>query len=257
MSVNRKRFRVEQAILGDAPIEMPMGADVDVGPMHREIMNELRAIRAQMAAPVRSQTPEALQDAANRELAETQSLLDTYRAQIEQCEKLKIELDLIHDAINRTKREIAVLHGKSFNGDEMAKVNGELGAVVGGTEQATQQILAAAEEIDEAANNLSALVKRGPEQALAQDIREQVIRIYEACNFQDLAGQRITKVLTTLKFVDDHVTRMIDIWGGVEAFKDVAAAVAPRQGAPINGPKLDGDAGHASQDEIDALFGAK
>ncbi len=33
---------------------------------------------------------------------------ETYRAQIEQCEKLKVELDLIHDAINRTKREIAV-----------------------------------------------------------------------------------------------------------------------------------------------------
>ena len=46
---------------------------------------------------------------------------------------------LVHDAISRTKREIAVLHGKSFD-YEMAKVNGELGAVVGGTEQATQQV---------------------------------------------------------------------------------------------------------------------
>ena len=42
-------------------------------------------------------------------------------------------IHLIYDAINRTKQEIAVLHGKSFNGDEMAKVTGELGAVVGGT----------------------------------------------------------------------------------------------------------------------------
>ena len=52
-----------------------------------------------------------------REVAEAQALLETYRAQIEQCEKLKVELDLIHDAINRTKREIAVLHGKSFDGE--------------------------------------------------------------------------------------------------------------------------------------------
>ena len=43
-----------------------------------------------------------------------------------------------------------MLHGKSFNGEEMAKVNGELGAVVGGTEQATQQILEATEAIDQA-----------------------------------------------------------------------------------------------------------
>jgi chemotaxis protein CheZ len=170
---------------------------------------------------------------------------------------LKDETDTIHRAISRTKHEIATLHASGFNGMEDGRVFRELDAVVGGTEQATQQILAAAEEIDEAANNLSALIKRGPEQALAQDIRDQVIRIYEACNFQDLAGQRITKVLTTLKFVDDHVTRMIDIWGGVEAFKDAATLTVPHERAAINGPKLDGDPGHASQDEIDALFGAK
>src|SRR5258708_24022645 len=93
-------------------------------------------------------------ESVTREAAEAQALIETYRAQIEQCEKLKVELDLIHDAINRTKREIAVLHGKSFDGNEMAKVTGELGAVVGGTEQATQQILEAAESIDQAASAL-------------------------------------------------------------------------------------------------------
>src|SRR5437868_14865809 len=154
MSFNRKRFRVEQAILGDAPMVMPVGGEVDVGPMHHEIMAELRAIRAQMAAPVR-RSAETAEDAVNHEVAETKVLLDTYRAQIEQCEKLKVELDLIHDAITRTKREIAVLHGKSFQGDQMAKVNGEHGAVVGGTEQATQQLLEATEAIDQAATALS------------------------------------------------------------------------------------------------------
>ena len=257
MSVNRKRFRVEQAILGDAPIEMPLGADVDVGPMHREIMNELRAIRAQMAAPVRTQTPEALQDAADRELAETQALLDTYRAQIEQCEKLKIELDLIHDAINRTKREIAVLHGKSFNGDEMAKVNGELGAVVGGTEQATQQILEAAESIDNAASALSKNNSLDQQKILSEEIQERVVSIFEACNFQDLTGQRISKVMNTMKFIEQHINEMMNIWGGVDAIKAHAPPIVDtREGDAklLNGPKLDGDIGHASQDDIDAMF---
>jgi chemotaxis protein CheZ len=257
MSVNRKRFRVEQAILGDAPIEMPMGADVDVGPMHREIMNELRAIRAQMAAPVRSQTPEALQDAANRELAETQSLLDTYRAQIEQCEKLKVELDLIADAISRTKREIAVLHGKSFNGEEMAKVNGELGAVVGGTEQATQQILEAAEAIDQAASAMAKITSPDQQRALSEEIQERVVSIFEACNFQDLTGQRISKVMSTMKFIEQHINEMMNIWGGVDAIKAHAPPIVDtREGDAklLNGPKLDGDVGHASQDDIDAMF---
>jgi chemotaxis protein CheZ len=256
MSVNRKRFRVEQAILGDAPMVMPAGPEADVGPMHREIMAELRAIRAQMAGPARG-TAETLQAAANRELAETQALLDTYRAQIEQCEKLKVELDLIHDAISRTKREIAVLHGKSFNGEEMAKVNGELGAVVGGTEQATQQILEAAESIDNAASALSKNTSLDQQKILSEEISERVVSIFEACNFQDLTGQRISKVMTTMKFIEQHINAMMEIWGGVDAIKAHAPPIVDtREGDAklLNGPKLDGDVGHASQDDIDAMF---
>jgi chemotaxis protein CheZ len=256
MSVNRKRFRVEQAILGEAPIMMAAGPEVDVGPMHREIMAELRAIRAQMGAPSRV-TAEQVQEAANRELAETQAMLESYRAQIEQCEKLKIELDLIHDAISRTKREIAVLHGKSFNGEEMAKVNGELGAVVGGTEEATQQILEAAESIDNAASALAKNISPEQQKLLAEEIQERVVSIFEACNFQDLTGQRISKVMSTMKFIEQHIYEMMNIWGGVDAIKaHVPPIVDTREGDAklLNGPKLEGDVGHASQDDIDAMF---
>ena len=58
-------------------------------------------------------------------------------------------LDLIYDAITRTKRENAVLHGKSFNGVECQGQPASFRAVVGGTEEATQQILEAAEAIDQ------------------------------------------------------------------------------------------------------------
>mgnify|MGYP003508797877 CR=1 FL=1 len=51
MSVNRKRFRIEQAILGDAPIVMPAVEGGEIGPMHREIMAELRAIPGLTAFP--------------------------------------------------------------------------------------------------------------------------------------------------------------------------------------------------------------
>lgn len=235
---------------------LPAGPEADAGPMHREIMNELRAIRAQMAAPSRA-TTESVKEAADRELAETQALLETYRAQIEQCEKLKVELDLIHDAISRTKREIAVLHGKSFNGEEMAKVNGELGAVVGGTEQATQQILEAVESIDNAASALSKNTSLDQQKILADEIQERVVSIFEACNFQDLTGQRISKVMTTMKFIEQHINEMMEIWGGVDAIKAHAPPIVDtREGDAklLNGPKLDGDVGHASQDDIDALF---
>jgi chemotaxis protein CheZ len=255
MPVHRKRFRIEEAI----GLEMPIheAAETEVGPMHREIMSELRAIRAQMAAG-KSVTAATLEGSVTREVAEAHALLETYRAQIEQCEKLKVELDLIHDAINRTKREIAVLHGKSFDGQEMAKVNGELGAVVGGTEQATQQILEAAESIDQAASALSKVNSPEQQKILSEEIQERIISIYEACNFQDLTGQRISKVMATMKFIENHINVMMEIWGGVDAIKAHAPTITDsREGDAklLNGPKLDGDPGHASQDDIDALFG--
>jgi len=263
MSVNRKRFRIEQAIMGDAPIVMHAEeSGGEIGPMHREIMAELRAIRAQMASfghasAAPSEQSDVTRETIARETADAHALLETYRAQIEQCEKLKVELDLIHDAINRTKREIATLHGKSFDGQEMAKVNGELGAVVGGTEQATQQILEATEAIDQAATALSKNISPDQQKLLSEDIQERVVSIFEACNFQDLTGQRISKVMTTMKFIENRITAMMDIWGGVDEIKAHAPAKVDDRSEDdklLNGPKLEGDVGHASQDDIDALF---
>ena len=260
MSISRKRFRIEQAIMGEVP--MPVVEGGEVGPMHREIMAELRSIRAQMAAgggggQGRSAVTESTEASIAREVAEAHTLLETYRAQIEQCEKLKVELDLIHDAINHTKREIATLHGRSFDGQEMAKVNGELGAVVGGTEEATQRILEAVEAIDNAATALSKTVTPDQQRLLSEEIQERVVSIFEACNFQDLTGQRISKVMTTMKFIENHIITMMEIWGGVDAIKAPAPPIVDtREGDAklLNGPKLDGDVGHASQDYIDALF---
>jgi chemotaxis protein CheZ len=255
MPVHRRRFRIEQAVVGEMP--MPSVGDGNAGPMHREIMSELRAIRSQMGSSGHSTATDTIGASVEHEVAETHAMLETYRAKIEQCEKLKIELDLIYDAISRTKREIAVLHGKSFSGEEMARVNGELGAVVGGTEEATQQILEAAEAIDQAASALTKVNSPDQQKLLSEEIQERVISIFEACNFQDLTGQRISKVMTTMKFIENHITVMMDIWGGVDAIKALAAPIVDqREGDArlLNGPKLEDDIGHASQDDIDALF---
>jgi chemotaxis protein CheZ len=255
MPIHRRRFRIEETFAGNMP--MPSPDDGDIGPIHSEIMTELRAIRAQMAGIHNDAATETAGASMTRASAETGALIETYRAQIEQCEKLKVELDLIHDAISRTKREIAVLHGNSFNGEEMARVNGELGAVVGGTEEATQQILEAAESIDQAATALTKVNSPDQQKLLSEDIQERVVSIFEACNFQDLTGQRIKKVMNTMKFIENHITIMMDIWGGVDAIRAHAPPIVDlREGDArlLNGPKLADDAGHASQDDIDALF---
>ena len=122
---------------------------------------------------------------------------------------------------------------------DLIRIAHELDAVVGGTHEATQKILAAAEEIDQAANTLSAALKGRIGQGLADDILDDVIRIFEACNFQDLIGQRIGKVMAMLN-----------------AAQLKTAPKAARQEAAqyLHGPRLDTDRDHATQIDVDAIF---
>jgi chemotaxis protein CheZ len=127
----------------------------------------------------------------------------------------------------------------------MTRAAGELAAAVDVMEKATDKILHAAEAIDQCARRLAADNDPGR----AHDIEDQVARIYEACNFQDLAGQRIGKVIGTLGLVEDGVANLIARTTGLGA----AAPAAPSPRDLLNGPRLDGDSGHACQRDIDAL----
>jgi chemotaxis regulatin CheY-phosphate phosphatase CheZ len=132
--------------------------------------------------------------------------------------------------------------------EHLTRIAHELAAVTTGTEQATQKILAAAEEIDQLANNLSAAFKGTLEQGLAQDISDHIVRIFEACNFQDLTGQRVTKVMATVRVIEDHVARALD------RIKNTPRKAEDAPGL-LHGPRLDIDSGHMPQKEIDAMFG--
>ncbi|MFD0464598.1 protein phosphatase CheZ [Microvirga aerilata] len=184
------------------------------------------------------------------------ALLDQIRTDLREALKLKEQLDAIAGSIQRTKQEIATLHSRTPGG-QVTSVTDELGAVVCGTEAATNCILAAAEEIDEITGALAPRLTDGDAE-MAQRISDKVITIFEACNFQDITGQRISKVVNSMKFIEERVTQMAHIWGGLESFSDVEAFQVPeREGdeALLNGPALDGDPTRTSQDDIDALFG--
>jgi len=206
---------------------------------HNEVMNMLGAIK------------EAIVPA--KELSA--SLIEEHRKDMQEAMRLKVELDSIYEAIERTKREIATLRYAGAQGQEINRVTDELGAIVVGTEAATNSILAAAERIDELSGNLAARLSGG-DQDFAREISDHVISIFEACNFQDITGQRISKVVNAMRFVEERVHEMIEIWGGLESFKDIETVEEQRHGdaALLNGPALATDKGITSQDAIDALF---
>jgi chemotaxis protein CheZ len=229
----KKSYRIE-ASLGI------VSQDEGIFERHSEIMSMLATIRESIVPAKEIST----------------SLLEEHRRDMQEALRLKAELDSIYEAIERTKREIATLRYAGAQGKEITRVTDELGAIVTGTETATNSILAAAERIDELSSNLSSRLSGG-DQDIAREILDNVISIFEACNFQDITGQRISKVVNAMKFVEERVHHMMDIWGGMESFKDVETIDDPkRQGdkALLNGPALVSDTGVTSQDDIDALF---
>lgn len=164
----------------------------------------------------------------------------------------KRQLGVLHDTFARHRRELSALidDGKEMR---MARAAGELAAAVEAMEKATEKILKSTEAIDDNARALVAAIKTDYERGVAQDIQEHAVRIYEACNFQDLAGQRIGKVIATLNMIENQVAAILDRCKDGSSGSRVEA---PSQvNALLNGPRLDGDSGHASQCEIDELFG--
>jgi chemotaxis protein CheZ len=191
-------------------------------------------------------------------------IVDTYRREIGEINKMRNELDEMKTAIDATKQEIASLHVTEVGGDGMRRVSGELDAVVSDTERATSAILTATEEIETQAGILKAIMGAGSEPI--EIIQERVIQLYESCNFQDLTGQRITKIVRTLGFVEERLDKMIEVWGGIEAFKEHNEMAQPfraftgshaADSSLLNGPKLESSCeadDHVDQDDIDALF---
>ena len=247
MAAVKRSFRAESLIrMNSGANENPAYAEER---RHQEVLAEIASLKSLIKSGASQQTldPEVM----------SEKFMSEFRKEMSEAAKLKVELDAIYEAIAQTKREIATLHHTTGSkGEEMTRVTNELDAVVIGTEGATETILASAEFIDETANTLSA--RLGKEDAeLAGDIQDKVIQIFEACNFQDLTGQRITKVVGTLRFVEDRIIQMMDIWGGIESFKDITVEqreLKEGDAALLNGPALESDVDVATQDDIDALF---
>ena len=184
-------------------------------------------------------------------------IMDDFRSDMAEAAKIKAELITIQKAIDSTKYEIAALHLSGEDSPDITRMSDELGAIVTGTENATEVILTAVEHIDDNANDLGAAVRTNAQRDMAADIQDQVVKVFEACNFQDLTGQRISKVIRAFTFIEKRVDQMMEIWGGIDSFKGFEPEEITDNGSDhhlLNGPSLVSDADVANQDDIDALF---
>jgi chemotaxis protein CheZ len=115
--------------------------------------------------------------------------------------KLLHEVEELGRTIAGAKAEIAALRVDDINASHIPSATDELDAIVTQTASATDAILESCETLDRVAAGLTG-------EASAQ-LQDATTRIYEACSFQDITGQRITKVVATLKTSDAKVAQIV------------------------------------------------
>jgi chemotaxis protein CheZ len=162
--------------------------------------------------------------------------------------KVYVELEGLARYILAAKREIAALRPDDITSEHLPKAADELDAIVGSTEEATNGILQAMELLESLTDKMPADV--------AEQVTNAVTQVYERCNFQDITGQRITKVVKTLKHIEDRVEALVAAFGDeIQKYREAQPHEEPQKSADeklLNGPQLPDEAG--KQAEIDALL---
>lgn len=169
--------------------------------------------------------------------------------------RLFSEIESLAQFITKAKAEIAEIRPDDIKNEHLLTATDELSAIVGSTETATNSILEAMEVLEGLAGGL--------EGEVAEKISDAVTKVYEACNFQDITGQRITKVVKALQHVETKVTALLVAFGHEAATaapkRETAAETTTPTGRParpdedlMSGPQLPEKS--TSQEDIDALF---
>ena len=172
-----------------------------------------------------------------------QSVLDSMRGDLTSVESsLLNEVAELGQTIANARAEIAALEVDDITASHIPSATDELDAIVSHTAAATDSILEVCETLDNMAGKLDA--------DASGVLQDATTRIYEACSFQDITGQRITKVVATLKAIDSKVGHIIATFDNREG-RPVPKPL-PAEESLLNGPQLPANA--MDQSDIDKLL---
>lgn len=172
--------------------------------------------------------------------------------------KIYAELEALNRYIQTAKIEIAALRPDEVTDEYLPAASIELDAIVDATAEATNSIMDATEIMERVADGL--------EGEAQESLMDATTKIYEACGFQDITGQRISKVVRALNEIETKVDALVAAFGSelkkVEsqsAETGIEEGPVPLEEEPalsdedlLHGPQVSG--GGISQDEIDRLL---
>lgn len=165
---------------------------------------------------------------------------------------LRLELQQMSASISETRREISAIQPKSNSDSRIMEATEELDAIISSTERATTDILTSTEKLQEVIDRLR---ETDLESKTCDELEELVTNIFMSCSFQDITGQRTTKVINTMRYLEQRVNSMIAIWGPNSSAQGapIAEDTDTRPDAHLlNGPAKEGEG--TSQDDIDRLM---
>lgn len=151
--------------------------------------------------------------------------------------------------IDSLKKEISSHRPEHVKNSHIPDATDELDEVVKATAEATNTIMTVCEDIQ-------ALIE--PVDASVRDaVNAKTNEIFEACSFQDITGQRIRKVVSTLAVIEEKIDRIMDTLGdtvGVKLSDEKHEKVISVEDANslLNGPQMADKA--ISQADIDKLL---
>jgi len=169
-------------------------------------------------------------------------------------EALRHELAGLLTYITRVREEIATISRPADEEHHFDSMADQLDAVIKATDDASNTIMGCAEDNDEAVTALRKTIKDPEQLKLLDHISNNGMDIIQACSFQDLTSQRVTKVARSITYVEDRVSALAEVWGKEELDKvQVKGSEKTEDEKLLNGPALDPNQS-IDQDAIDALF---
>lgn len=159
------------------------------------------------------------------------------------------EMQELKVIIENTRQEVCAVNPDDIKGVHIPTATDELDAVVGATEEATGTIMDCCDVIQEHMSKV--------DKSVAEAVEAEITKIFEACSFQDITGQRITKVVKTLQAIEEKVGKILEVVLGKTPGVSLAGdggAVADGEDPQslLNGPQMPDKA--ISQNDIDKLL---
>jgi chemotaxis protein CheZ len=164
-----------------------------------------------------------------------------------ELKELKRIVDAARDSLENADAD-AIKH------EHISAANEELNEIVNATAEATGTIMDSCERIEKQISKL--------DDSSANEIQDAITKIYEACSFQDITGQRIAKVTSSLGLIEDKVNSLLSVISDDDEQKSAnrqsrddsqdGTSQSATDDNLLNGPQSSGQG--VTQDDIDSIL---